>query len=72
MDRTKEIENAESDKPIQEYKSGRQIAKERAIAISDAINEITEAIKDARAKSDYKTVADLTNTMVALLTASKE
>lgn len=59
----------EQTKTIKTY---RELQKERAIAISNAVNETTEAIKEARAKSDYKTVADLTNTLVALLTVAKE
>ena len=69
---TAKNEKEDNAEPVQRYeKNGRQIARERAIAISNTVNEITEAVKDARSKGDYKTVADLTNTLVALLTVTK-
>ena len=51
------------------YKEHRNTRREK---ITNSICEISEAIKSARAKDDYKAVADMTNALTMLIETSKE
>ena len=48
---------------MSDYKKHRAIRREK---ITTSICEISEAIKSARAKDDYKAVADMTNALTVL------
>ena len=51
------------------YREYRNIRREK---ITNSICEVSEAIKSARAKDDYKAVADMTNALTLLILTSKE